>query len=223
MVTVPRRGSLHFSCLRMLRRDLRSSQLTGGPAAMSCAGMDAQVDVALHTLVQTAPPDLYYHVQVVDKFLWKPWAEPHDAQFTMMLMVRRPLVRRSWSCAAVRTASSVSCVIRAARHDHRCPDITSQALLGRIYMLLHAIPCVASSQPSLSRAASRPLLSQPASLLCLAMPALPNLAYPVPHYLRDTPHACCAVLAGHRTVHRQHVALPHGAAPLPRHHGLPRL
>jgi hypothetical protein len=52
------------------------------------AGMDAQVDVALHTLLQTAPPDLYYHLQAVDKFLWKPWTEPHDAQFTIMLMVR---------------------------------------------------------------------------------------------------------------------------------------
>lgn len=51
------------------------------------AAMDAQVDVAVHTLVQLAPPSLYYHVRVVELLLWEPWAAPSDAQFAMLLMV----------------------------------------------------------------------------------------------------------------------------------------
>lgn len=54
--------------------------------------MDAQVDVAVHTLVQLAPASLYYHVRVVELLLWEPWAAPSDAQFAMLLMVRRPSV-----------------------------------------------------------------------------------------------------------------------------------
>jgi hypothetical protein len=55
-----------------------------------CAGMDSQIDVALYTLVQMAPPALYYHFKVVEDLLWEPWRQPYDADFAVMLMVRPP-------------------------------------------------------------------------------------------------------------------------------------
>lgn len=54
------------------------------------AGMDSQVDVAIHTLVQIAPPALYYHLKVVEQLLWDPWGQSAEAQFAMLLMVSNP-------------------------------------------------------------------------------------------------------------------------------------
>eukprot|EP00892_Ulva_mutabilis_P005543 jgi/Ulvmu1/3360/UM156_0017.1 len=48
--------------------------------------MDSQVDVAIHTLVQTAPPALYLHLKVVEQLLWEPWGQSAEAQFAMLLM-----------------------------------------------------------------------------------------------------------------------------------------
>ena len=50
--------------------------------------MDAQIDVALHTLVQMAPEHLYYHLKVVEHLVWEPWVDAGPAQFAMLLMVR---------------------------------------------------------------------------------------------------------------------------------------
>ena len=50
--------------------------------------MDAQIDVALHTLVQMAPQHLYYHLKVVEHLVWEPWVDAGPAQFAMLLMVR---------------------------------------------------------------------------------------------------------------------------------------
>lgn len=52
------------------------------------AAMDAQIDVALHTLIQTRPPNLYYNVRVMEALVWEPWTKSNDAQYTMLLMVR---------------------------------------------------------------------------------------------------------------------------------------
>lgn len=54
----------------------------------ACPGMDSQVDVAIHTLVQTAPPALYYHLKVAEQLIWDPWGQSSEAQFAMLLMVR---------------------------------------------------------------------------------------------------------------------------------------
>lgn len=51
------------------------------------SGMDSQIDVAIHTLVQTAPPALYYHLKVAEQLLWDPWGQSSEAQFAMLLMV----------------------------------------------------------------------------------------------------------------------------------------
>lgn len=51
------------------------------------AGMDSQVDVAIHTIVQTSPPALYYHLKVVEQLLWDPWGQAPEAEYAMLLMV----------------------------------------------------------------------------------------------------------------------------------------
>jgi hypothetical protein len=80
-----------------------------------CAAMDAQVDVAVHTLVQLAPPSLYYHVRVVELLLWEPWAAPSDAQFAMLLMVRCRLLDASQLHSDI-----VGCHLRDRAFAHNC-------------------------------------------------------------------------------------------------------
>jgi hypothetical protein len=52
------------------------------------SGMDSQVDVSIHTLVQLAPEHLYYHIKVVELLVWEPWTSQNEAQFSLLLMVR---------------------------------------------------------------------------------------------------------------------------------------
>jgi hypothetical protein len=51
------------------------------------AGMDSQVDVSIHTLVQLAPGHLYFHIKAVELLVWEPWTSQSEAQFSLLLMV----------------------------------------------------------------------------------------------------------------------------------------